>query len=137
MVTKHVTPWLEHFAMHTIVTCPQLFCLLKSTASVCSKFPWFSLLMLIAIGPYVFDCMSHFTSQSLHSFTQASTQNLLQRMLFLCQCCFTLTRPRLFMMPLRDFQTSAGNSGLPGLSRCHVSSLIRDPLYFPLGPCLL
>jgi hypothetical protein len=34
--------WLEPFAMHAFVPCPQFFCLLKPTASVCTKFHCFS-----------------------------------------------------------------------------------------------
>jgi hypothetical protein len=33
-------------------------------------------------------------------------------------------------------QRTAGNSGLPGLSGCHMSSLIWDSFFLPLGPCL-
>jgi hypothetical protein len=122
---------------------PQFFCLLKP---ICIKFPWIFLLMLIAIGLCAFNCMSHFISQSLYSFTQVATQNLVQIMLFLCQCCFTSSRPWLFMMTLRDFrnmlpisnnkQWTAGNPDLPGLSGCHESFLCWIPLY-PLWSCFL
>jgi hypothetical protein len=127
--------------MHAFVPCPQFFCLLTPIASVCTKFPLRFLLMLMAIGPCAFNCMSEFISQSLHCFTQVDTQNLIQRMLFLCQCCFTSTRPWLFKMPLRDFQnelptsynktSTAVNRCLPGLSGCPVSSLCWDPLFMP------
>jgi hypothetical protein len=33
--------------------------------------------------------------QSLHSFTHVDTQNLVQRMLFLCQCCFYVNQSRI------------------------------------------
>jgi hypothetical protein len=115
-------------------------------SSVCTKIPWFSPLMLMAIDPYAFNCMSHFISQSLHSFTKVATQNLVQWMLFWYQCCFKSSRPRSSgiihdaskrigkMLPIsKNKQLPAGNCCLPGLSGCHASSLCWVPLFFPIG----
>jgi hypothetical protein len=50
--------------------------------------PFVLFLMLITIGPCVFNYISHFIYQSLHSFTQVATQNhatSIGRMLVICQ----------------------------------------------------
>jgi hypothetical protein len=76
MVTNHATPVLGLFAMHAFVPFPQFFYVLKHIVNVCTKFPWYFFLILIAIDACAFNCMSHFIYQSLHSFTQVATQNL-------------------------------------------------------------
>jgi hypothetical protein len=68
--------------------------------------PLVFLLRLITTGPCVFNCISHFISQRLHSFTQVATQNHVINTLMLHQeeCWFMSTRLGLFLMPLRDFR---------------------------------
>jgi hypothetical protein len=51
--------------------------------------------MLIAIGACAFNCMSHFISQSLRSFTQVATQSRALRMMFLCEECFYVNHSRI------------------------------------------
>jgi hypothetical protein len=82
MVINQANLWLVPFDIHAFVPCPQFCCLLKPIASVCTKSQWFFPLMLLAIDPCAFNCMSHVICQNLHSFTQVATQNLVQRMLF-------------------------------------------------------
>jgi hypothetical protein len=102
--------------------------------------------LLMAIDPCPFNCMSHFISQSLHSFTHVATQNFVQLMPFWSQCCIRSSRSgssRIIhdaskrigkVLPISyNKQWPAGNCGLPGLSGCHTSSLCWVPLFFPIG----
>jgi hypothetical protein len=74
--------WLEPFAMHAFVPCPQFFHLLKPIASVCAKFPLFFLLMLMAFGPCVFTaCLN--LSPKAYIPSHRSTPKTLYK-----ECCF-------------------------------------------------
>jgi hypothetical protein len=146
MVTNQANLCLVAFNMHDFVPCPQFCSLLKPITSVHTKISWFFPLMLVTVDPCAFNCMSHFISQSLHSFTKVATQNLAQLMLFWCQCCVRSSRSgssRISydackridkVLPIsHNKQWAAGNCGLPGLSGCHTSSLFLVPLFFPVG----
>jgi hypothetical protein len=70
--------------------------------------------------------MSHFISQSLHSFRQIATQNPAERMLFLCHSCLYVNQTGIVSDAIKRLQKAlpisnnkqqtVGSSGLPGLS---------------------
>jgi hypothetical protein len=88
-------------------------------------------LMLITTGPCVFNCMSRFISQRLHSFIQIATQNHVPptgKMLLSCQPVWDHNAVKRLQEHTANFWQQTMDTFLSGILGC---SLYWDPLFCP------